>query len=59
MTKEDIFQLYGRVLKGDKKARKEFIAVYKEYGYAHHYESNPDKTMLHIMYNHLFRKFKK
>jgi hypothetical protein len=59
MDFEIIFKLWKKVLNGDKQARKEFIKIYKEHGYSHHYMDNPDTRMLHIMYHHLYKKFKK
>ena len=58
MRKEEIFKLWKKVLQGDKVARKEFIAIYKEYGFDHHYEENPNNEVLHMMYIHLYRKLK-
>ena len=58
MNDDELFLLWGKVLKGNKASRKEFIAVYKEHGYAHHYEADPSKRTLHMMYLHLFKKLR-
>ena len=60
MNNDELFLLWGKVLKGDKTSRKEFIAVYKEHGYGHEFLwENPDKKDLHTMYLHLYKKLGK
>lgn len=51
---KNIFALYGRVLKGDKEAKKEFIKIYTDkYGANNFISDEPNKENLHIMYLHL------
>ncbi len=60
MNNDELFLLWGKVLKGDKTSRKEFIDVYKEYGYGHKFLwENPNRRTLHMMYLHLYKKLGK
>ena len=60
MKTDEIFELYGRVLKGDKDAKEEFVELYKKewpknFGvHDHHFKIN-QKAALHQMYLHLVR----
>ena len=65
MSKEEIFTLYGKVLKGDKKAKEQFIVEYKkQYPLNEHiwkyagqvgFGKGPSKNYLHTMYLHLYQ----
>jgi len=51
---QKIFDLYGKVIKGDKEAKKEFIEIYKNKFRNNSFLYNePNAEFLHIMYLHL------
>jgi len=58
MTKDDLFKLWGKILNGDKDAKKEMCELYlKEYpdraDYIEETKGNYSKSYLHTMYIHL------
>ena len=54
MTKEQIFELYGKVLKGDKLAKKEFVGLYMS-KFPNRNWMDLSQNSLHIMYLHLYK----
>jgi hypothetical protein len=55
MSKNEIFELYGKVLKGDIPSKKTFIDLYKSaYPNNWWFYNEPNKENLHIMYLHLY-----
>lgn len=55
-SQDEIFALYGKVLKGDKQAKKELIEIYKPvFPHNKFLWENPDKQSMHTMYLHLFK----
>lgn len=58
MSKNEIFELYGKVQKGDKQAKQEMVALYKkEFPRKNIYykDLNISKSEMHMIYSHLYR----
>jgi len=60
MSADEIFELWGKVLKGDKQATAlfldEYIKAFPDNGYMLQYK---DARVLHMMYHHLYNKARK
>ncbi len=57
MEKEEIFQMWGKVLDGDKDAKKKFVDYYLlKFPHNTFLSENLNKNNLHTMYLHLYRK---
>lgn len=54
--KEEVFQLYKKVLQDNELAKKEFVRIYNEkYPFNSFISTNLNKEHLHIMYLHLYQ----
>ncbi len=59
MEKEEVFELWGRVLLKDKEAKKMFVSYYLEmYPEKEFLTKELSEVNLRIMYNHLYYKLK-
>ncbi len=60
LTREYIFEVYGKYLKGDKEARTEILSLYKEHypDNIYMFNSGLSKDDLHRMFLHLDQKAK-
>jgi hypothetical protein len=56
MNKEEIFQLWKKVLKGDRDSKNKFVNLYLEkYPHNKFLTENLSENNLHVMYLHLYK----